>query len=408
MRILFLAQRVPFPPNRGDKIPTFHYIRHLAKSHDVVVACLADGPPDLANVAGLEPMVAAVDAVPRSRTRSCFRAVAALASDRPLTVAYFDEPDLRRRVKAQLTTGDFDAVVVFSSGMASFVEEFTDVPRIIQFADLDSQKWQQYADATWPPRRWVYRAEARRLLDYERHIAKTFSYALVCSERELHEFHRLIPNVPVQCIRNGVDLDYYRPSSATKDPANLVFTGVMNYFPNVDGVMWFAREVLPLIQQEISGVTFTICGSAPDRRVRALRAVPGVTVTGTVPDVRTYLSQASVAVIPVRIARGVQNKLLEAMAMGLPTVATTAAWSGVEAMNGRDLLVADEPAAFADAVVRLLRDSALREQIGQAARAAVEANYRWDQALAQLDEVIAAVVGNRLDKPVPSPPRVLV
>jgi sugar transferase (PEP-CTERM/EpsH1 system associated) len=393
MRILFLAQRVPYPPNRGDKIPTFHYVRHLARQHAVTVACLADGPADLANVAGLEPMVRSVIAVPRSRTGSRLRALRALAGRRPLTVAYFDEPALHAKVKARVEAGGFDAAVVFSSGMAQYVEPFPDLPRVIQFADLDSLKWEQYAASTRPPRRWVYRTEAARLLEYERHLARTFAQSLVCADRELEDFRRLIPGAPVRSVPNGVDLDYFRPAGQPRDPHNLVFTGVMNYWPNVDGVTWFCREVLPRVRDRVPDTTFTICGSAPTRQVRALAKFPGVTVTGAVPDVRPYLHRAGVGVIPVRIARGVQNKLLEAMAAGLPTVATTAAWAGLSAEAGRDLLVADAPTAFAASVVRLLRDPGVRDGMGRSARAAVAANYRWDRALARLDEVLARVTG---------------
>jgi sugar transferase (PEP-CTERM/EpsH1 system associated) len=393
MRILFLSQRVPYPPNRGDKIPTYHYIRHLAREHEVTVACLADGPDDLPNAEGLRPFVHAVEAVPRSRTGSRLRALAALAGARPLTLAYFDEPELRRRVRGLVGAGRFDLAVVFSSGMATYVEEFHDLPRVIQFADLDSQKWELYARCSAPPKSWVYRTEARRMLRYERSIAARFSHSLVCAPRELQDFRRLIPGVPVRCIANGVDLDYFRPGRAGKVPNSLVFTGVMNYFPNADAAVWFCREVLPLVRAEVPDVTVTLCGAAPDRRVRALGRVPGVTVTGAVPDVRPDLHRASVGVVPLRIARGIQNKLLEAMAVGLPVVATTPARAGIEAQDGRDLLVADVPADFAAAVVRLFRDRGLRAEVGAAARAAVESNYRWSSTLTQLDEVLSVVAG---------------
>ncbi len=389
MRILFLAQRVPFPPNRGDKIPTYHYVRHLAKHHEVTVACLADGPDEFANAEGLRRIVHAVDAIPLSKARARIRALSALAGRRPLTVAYFDEPALRRCVRERVASGRIDAVVVFSSGVAQFVEEFADLPRIIQFADLDSQKWRLYSAATMPPRKWVYAIEAKRLLDYERHIAMTFSQSLVCSPRESEDFQRLIPDGRIECLANGVDLDYFQLTpAATKRPDSLVFTGVMNYRPNVDGVTWFCREVFPLIKAQVPGTSFTICGASPDRSIRQLAQNPGITVTGAVPDVRPFLARSTVAVVPLRIARGIQNKLLEAMAMGLPAVATTAAWSGIEAKIGRDLLVADEPAAFASQVVRLLLDKKLRDEIGRAARTAVETHYRWDHKLHRLDEIL--------------------
>jgi sugar transferase (PEP-CTERM/EpsH1 system associated) len=349
----------------------------------------------LDNVAGLEPLVSGVDAVKISRTRGRFRALSALASGtRPLTVAFFDEPELRLVVRERVINGEVDLALVCSSGMATFVDNL-DLPRIIQFTDLDSQKWRLYAEASRWPKSWVYRTEARRLLEYERHIARTFEYSLFCSTRELEDFRRLIPGVPAECIRNGVDSVYFQPTNEPKVADNLVFTGVMNYRPNVDGVVWFCREVLPIIRSHVPTTTLTICGASPSPEVRQLGQLTGVNVTGAVDDVRPHMARASMGVIPVRIARGIQNKLLEAMAMGLPTVTTSAAQAGLEAQDGRDLLVADQPAAFAAAVVRLLQNEKLRVQIGKAARIAVETHYRWERSLAQLDEVIASVMSGR-------------
>jgi sugar transferase (PEP-CTERM/EpsH1 system associated) len=308
-----------------------------------------------------------------------------------LTVAYFNEPELHRRVAARMKAHSFDAIVVFSSGMAQFVEVYSNVPRIMQFADLDSLKWQQYAARLRPPKRWVYALEARRLLRYERCLATKFSHSLVCTPRELRDFEQLIPGAAVTCVSNGVDLEFFKPMELPKDPKSLVFTGVMDYYPNVSGVVWFCREVFPLLRQQVPGVTFTICGSRPNAAVQELGRLPGVMVTGRVPDVRPYLARASVGVVPLHVARGIQNKLLEAMSMGLPTVATTAAFDGVEAEQDRHVLVADTALSFADAVVRLLNDGGLRQRLGQAARAWVEANYRWETQLSRLDKVLTAV-----------------
>jgi sugar transferase (PEP-CTERM/EpsH1 system associated) len=391
MRILLVSQRVPYPPNRGDKIATYHYVRHLARRHEVSVACLADGKRDLDNVAGLAPLVRSVDAIVCSPTRRRVRALAALATGRPLTVAYFDEPELHARVRARLAAEHFDAALVYGSGVAQYVEPFRRLPRVIQFSDLDSLKWRQYAAAARPPKGWVYAAESRRLLAYERHLAATFARSLVCTDAELADFRRLIPGVRGEVVRNGVDLDRFRSTGGERDPFNLVFTGVMDYLPNVDGVTWFCREVWPRIRAAEPCVTFTICGSSPTRDVKALGRLPGVTVTGAVPAVAPYLQRAGIAVVPLRIARGVQNKLLEAMAAGLPAVATTAARTGVVAQDGRDLFAADDPGDFAAAVVRLVRGRVLRETVGRAGRAVVEASYSWDRTLVRLEEVLAEV-----------------
>lgn len=392
MRILILSQRVPYPPNRGDKITTFHYVRHLANQHEVSIACLADGADDLKNAEELKPIVHRIEAVLLSPMKARIRALCALTHSQPLTIAYFNEPRLHARVRRMMMEERFDAAVVCGSGVAQFVESFDDFPRVIQFADLDSQKWRLYTQWTRPPKKWIYSIEANRLHKYEQHLARTFSRSLVCSTREAEEFQKLIPGSAVDCVPNGVDLNYFQPAeSQNQKPNSLIFCGVMNYRPNVDGVDWFCKQVLPLIRKVIPGVSLTICGSSPDQTVQSLQDEPGVSVTGAVPDVRPYMARSEVAVVPLRIARGIQNKLLEAMAMGMPSVATTAAWKGIDAKIGRDLFVEDNPTEFANAVIRLLKDRQLRQTIGQAARSAVEADYRWEDTLAKLDDILESV-----------------
>jgi sugar transferase (PEP-CTERM/EpsH1 system associated) len=392
LQILFLAQRVPFPPNRGDKITTYHQIRHLSREHDIFVACLADGVEDLHHGGGLKPFVRALEAIPLGRARARMRALAAIGTRTPLTVAYFGEPALHERIRALIRSHSFDLIIAYSSSMAQYVEEFDDVPRIMQFADLDSMKWRLYAEHHPPPRRWIYALEADRLLRYERAIGTTFSHSLLCTPQEVDDFRRLIPGGRVSLVGNGVDLEYFRPSDNAK-ASSLAFVGVLDYFPNVDAVVWFCHEIFPLIRNQVPEATFTICGSRPTEAVRHLGHMPGVVVTGAVPDIRPYLSTAAVGVVPLRIARGIQNKLLEAMAMGLPVVTTSAAFKGVAAVRDRDLLVADEPAAFAESVVRLLRDERLRREMGRSARETTERNYSWERAYSQLEEVVASVTG---------------
>jgi sugar transferase (PEP-CTERM/EpsH1 system associated) len=391
MRVFYLAQRVPYPPDRGDKIRSFHEVTHLARAHEVHVFCLGDGPEDIANVAGIRKYVESVTAVPRPNLQSKVRALVALAAGTPFSVGYFNVRELHRRIDEERRRLRPDVVVVYSSGMAQYAEPFGDVPRVMEFCDLDSLKWRQYAERHGPPLRWLYATEAQRLLNYERRIARGFDHSIVCTAREREDFERLIPGAPVSCVGNGVDLDYFAPSSAPKTPGRLVFTGVMDYMPNVDAVVWFSEQVLPAIRERVPEATFVICGSRPTARVQALASLPGVTVTGRVEDVRPYLAAAEVAVVPIRVARGIQNKLLEAMAMGLPCVSAAAARSGIEVTGESGLFVADEPDAFAARVVELLSDAELRARAGRAARAAVERHYSWSRQLTGLDAVLELV-----------------
>jgi sugar transferase (PEP-CTERM/EpsH1 system associated) len=392
MRIFFICQRVPFPPERGDKITTFNEVRHLSTKHEVHVFCLADGRRDLDNISGVRRYAQSVTAVPVIGWTSKFRAFAAMFTGEPLSVAAFNEKGLHSAIKQKFVELRPDLVMVYSCNVAQYAEHFPQVPRIMQFAELDSSRWGQFARRTRPPLRWVYAVEQRRFFTYEQHIARTFSHALVCTAAEQRDFERLIPGVPVSLVGNGVDLDYFRSSGVAKHPGSIVFTGVMDYLPNVDAVAWFCDEVLPIVQKRFPEAGLTICGSRPAAAVRRLAKRPGVTVTGRVPDTRMYLDGAEVFVAPMRMARGIQNKLLEALAMGLPCVASKAAATGTAVPDGEGILVADDPMEFAEHIVHLLRDDAFRDAMAAKARAAAELNYRWEAQFGCLDRVVAALV----------------
>jgi polysaccharide biosynthesis protein PslH len=391
MRMFFICQRVPFPPDRGDKITTFNEIRHLSAKHEVHVFCLADGKPDLDNVHGLCRYAQSVTAVPVIGWTSKLRALKAMLVGEPLSVAAFDETKLHNAIREKFVELQPDLIMVYSCNVAQYAEHFPEVPRIMQFAELDSSRWGQFALRSRPPLRWVYAIEQQRFFAYERHIAHTFSHALVCTAAEQRDFERLIPSVPVSLVGNGVDLDYFRSRGVAKQPGSIVFTGVMDYFPNIDAVVWFCDDVLPIVQEQIPEAGLTICGSRPTAAVRRLAKRRGVTVTCRVPDTRPYLDGAEVFVAPMRMARGIQNKLLEALSMGLPCVASEAAATATVVPDGEGILAADDAREFAGHVVRLLRDGEFRAAMARKARAAAEAHYRWDEQLACLDRVIAAV-----------------
>ena len=392
MRIFFICRRVPFPPDRGDKIATFNMIRHLSMRHEVHVFCLGDGARDLDNISGVREYAESVTAAPVSGLAIMLRALKALIDGQPLSVAALNSPKLHAAIQRKFSEPAPDLVIVYSCNMAQFAEHFPLVPRIMQFGDLDSLKWRQYAERSSIPLKWIYALEAGRVLVYERHIAHNFSRSLVHTEIEKRDFQRLITQVPIAIVGNGVDLTYFRAAGAAKQPASIVFTGAMDYRPNVDAVIWFCQDVLPLVRAAIPAANFTICGSRPVRAVRRLAKLSGVSVTGRVFDTRPYLDRAEVFVAPLRMARGVQNKLLEALAMGLPCVASTSAWSGTAIAKGEGILAADDPREFAAHIVDLLRDEKRRIEMGRRARAVAEAQCQWEAQMARLDQVIAGVV----------------
>ncbi|MDE2335253.1 MAG: TIGR03087 family PEP-CTERM/XrtA system glycosyltransferase [Rhodospirillales bacterium] len=391
MRIFFLAQRVPFPPDRGDKITTANEVRHLARSHEVHVFCLADGPEDAAQAEPLRRIVASVTAVPVAAWPARLRATGALLAGRSLTVAMLDEAPLRRAVAAAAEAMPPDLIFVYSSNVAQHALGLDGLPRIMQFADLDSRKFADLGNRARWPMRLIYALEGRRLLAWERRIAHAFSHSLLCTEAEVADFRALIPGVPVSCVGNGVDLDYFVPGIAEPEEDLLVFTGVMDYSANVDAMVWFCAEVLPRLRTRRPAVRLAIVGSRPNAAVRALGSLAGVTVTGRVPDVRPWIGRAAVFVAPLRLARGIQNKVLEAMASGVPVVASTAAWSGTGLASGDGIVPAGDAETFAARVTELLEDPARRAQLGARGRAAMERDFTWAAQLARLDAVIAQV-----------------
>jgi len=391
MRIFYICQRVPFPPNRGDKITTFNEIRHLAVAHDVHVFCLGDGPEDLDNVPPLLEYVKTVTAVPVTPWDTRRGALKALLTGRPLSVSAYRKAKLHEAIKQKYEELKPDLIFAYSSNAAQYAEHFPSIPRIMQFADLDSLKWGQYAERAAIPMKWLYSLEQRRLLEYERHLARTFSHALVCTDLEQQDFKRLIPGAPVSRVGNGVDLEYFRPQGGIKTRASVIFTGVMDYLPNVDAVVWFCDAVLPIIQAQVPEASFMICGSSPSAAVLELATRPGVTVTGRVPDMRPFLDSAQVLVAPMRMGRGIQNKVLEGLAMGLPCITSIAAWNGTVIPQGEGILATDDPRLFAEHVVRLFGDDPYRADMGRKGRLQVETHYGWDAQLKVLDRVIAQV-----------------
>jgi sugar transferase (PEP-CTERM/EpsH1 system associated) len=388
MRILYIAHRVPFPPDRGDRIRSYHMIKHLSKLHSVGLVCLASSRGELEQVKALRKFCDSIDVVLMPSLESRARALVGLFSPKPLTLQYFYSRRLKHIIRRHLREGGFDAVLVFSSSMAQFLPPDQRSLKIMDFADVDSDKWFQYAQRTKFPYSKVYRLEGRRLRKYELSVIPLFDYCTVISPEEERLLRSRSGSAVLCTIPNGVDLEYYRAPAMVSDQLTVIFTGVMNYYANVDGVLYFHDQILPRIHQRIPEAKFTVVGGNPTRSIRRLGRNEKVTITGYVRDVRPFLSQAAVCVVPLRIARGMQNKILEAMAMGLPVVTTSRAMEGIDACPGRDLIVADDPGEFAARTVELLMNRQLRLKISRNARNLVESKYRWSNCLQKLDVIL--------------------
>lgn len=387
MRILFLSQRVPYPPNRGDKITTWRLVERMGRTHEVRIVAFAHDEKDLEAAETLRKKGFPTTAVPYRDRAAKLGALPLLLTRQPLTLGVYGSRDVQAAVDE--LAPDSDLAYAYSSSMGAFLERHPRLPRIMHFGELDSDKWRQYAERSGFPMRHVYAREHRTLLEFERRIARTFAANVVCTPLERDVFEREIPGATAEVLRNGVDLAYFAPRWHGRERGRIVFTGVMNYLPNAEGCVWFVREILPLVRREVPEATFSIVGSNPTPEVQRLAEVQGVEVTGFVQDTRDWMGKASAAVAPLRIARGIQNKVLEAMAMGLPVVGTTCATQGVEGVDGRDFRVRDDVEGFAREVASLLRAPDTALELGRAARRFVEATYDWDVVFRPLDDLLA-------------------
>lgn len=390
--ILFLVHRAPWPPDRGDRIRSWHLFEALAKLAPVHVAALADSEADaVAARTKMAPLCASLQIEVRRASRPLALAKALLHGE-PVSNRLFENAVLDRHVRALLKGGRITHIVAFSGQMAQYLPARFDGRVIMDFVDVDSAKFATYADQDKrQPMRWVHKREAARLGAYEAEVARRVDASLFVSEAEAALFRDRsgLDGERVRAIENGIDTARFDPAleldavAAGEGPL-MVFTGQMDYRPNVDAVRWFATDILPLIRKRHGQACFAIVGRAPGDEVRALEKLPGITVTGEVPDVRPWLVAADAVVAPLLLARGVQNKLLEAMAMARPVVASAAAAEGIDATPGAHLLVADDARSMADAVARLFDEPDAALAMGRAARMRMIARYGWNAQLAPL------------------------
>jgi len=392
--LLLLIHRIPYPPNKGDKIRSYHLLKHLARHYRVHLATFVDDRDDWQYVPHVEALCASSHFAGMKPLVARVRSLQALVKNRSLSLEYYRDASLARWVDETVAKHRIERVLVFSSAMAQYADPYRSARRVVDFCDVDSDKWRQYADQKSWPMNWLYRYEARQLLAYERRVAREYDASLFVSAPEAELFRQLAPESTAKIghFNNGVDTDYFSPDQPHADPypageRALVFTGAMDYWPNVDAVQWFAAEVFPTLRERCANLKFYIVGARPAPAVQELAKLPGVVVTGTVPDVRPYIAHAAVSVAPLRIARGIQNKVLEAMAMATPVVVSPQALEGIDAVPGSELVLAEDAAAFVDAVSTLLagQDSAAAA-IGAAARAKVQRRYSWSSNLACIGE----------------------
>ena len=393
--LLYLVHRLPYPPNKGDKVRSYHLLKHLAARHRVFLGTFIDDPQDEVHVDTVSRYCADLHIARLSPRIARLLSLRGLLGREALTLPYYRNAGLQAWVERTLHQQPIDAAVIFSSVMASYVRGRPDLRKLVDFVDVDSAKWTQYAANHRWPMSWLYRREGERLLAFERAVAMEAERSFFVTDNETDLFRRLAPECDgrLEAMCNGVDADYFSPAHALPSPYGenelpLVFTGAMDYWPNIDAVSWFAAEMLPQLLLNWPRLRFYIVGRSPTPAVQALASAQ-IVVTGTVPDVRPYLQHAAVVVAPLRLARGIQNKVLEAMAMGLPVVASQECAAAVDAVAGRDFLTAGSVPEYVSQVEALLRAPERAAAMGIAARQQVVARYGWDAHLSSIDRHLA-------------------
>jgi len=384
MRVLFVASRFPYPPIQGDRVRAYHQLRLLSQRHRLTLVTLIQSERERERLKTLSPFCERIEAIPVSPWRGAFRLLGAPFTPLPLQTLFFFDPRFRQRVHALLGETSFDLVQVQLVRMAPVVDGLDALPKVLDLIDALSLNWYRRARQERVPLAWLVGLEAKRLQRYERTLDKQLDQLIVSSPVD-REFIGAYENLHV--IPNGVDIERFPFVEDGREPYTIIFTGRMGYFPNADAAVWFATQVFPAVRRQVPEARFLIVGADPPRRVKQLTRLPGIEVTGYVPDLHELLAWATVAVAPMQAGSGMQFKVLEAMASGTPVVATPYALGGIEAQDSEHLLVAQDGEAFAEQVVRLLNDLPLGRRLARNGRRLVEERYTWEQAVRMLEEV---------------------
>ena len=396
--LLYLVHRMPYPPNKGDKVRSYHLLRHLQKRHRVFLGTFVDDPADEAHIEALGRICPDLYVERLARVTGWLRNLRGLFRRQPLTVSHYRSASMQRWVQHVSKQHHIHGCLVVSSAMAPYACALPkSSPLLVDFVDVDSAKWAQYALTHRWPLSWLFRREGVTLQRHERAVAGSARDSFLVSTHEVDLFLDRAPECTgrVHAIGNGVDAAHFEADPSRASPFSpgelaVVFVGTMNYWPNIDAVSWFANEIWPQVVSQQANSRFYIVGRNPTAAVRAL-AGHGIVVTGTVADVRPYVQHAAVVVAPVRVAPGIQNKILEAMAMGRPVVTVSRCAEVVGAAAGQGLIPADEAAVFARAVLQLLEQPEQGHRLGQLARSFVQQNYCWDTRLSGLDPYLDAI-----------------
>lgn len=400
MNVLYVCHRFPFPPKRGGKIRPFNMIRHLtAAGHRVTVCSLARSAAEAAEGQGIAEHCARFEIGCVSNPVQILRMIARLPTPVPSSMGFFYSPKLARKIDALIASERFDLIFVHCSSVAQYVSHVRGIPKILDFGDMDSQKWLeyvQYKPLVLKPGYWLEGAKLKR---EEKRLARSFDLCTATTRAEWETLESYRTGVSSDWFPNGVDADFFKPDGEGYDTDTVSFIGRMDYYPNQEAMFRFCEHTWPLLRTRRPGVKLVIVGADPPPAVRKLGELPGVTVTGSVADVRPYILRSVAMVAPLNIARGTQNKILEAMAMGVPVVSSGIAAGGVDAVTEEHFLVADTPLQYVEAILRLIEQPAERARLSAAGRERMLSHHAWPHSMRRLDTIIERCItesqGNR-------------
>ena len=392
-KLLFLVHRIPYPPNKGDKIRSYNFLKGLADHYDIHLAGFIDDPEDWQYVTKVESLTVTSLFVNLNSSLAKIKSLSGLVTNKALSLPYYQSKQMQNWVDKTIVENKIEKVFIYSSAMAQYIDKYTNLEVTVDFVDVDSDKWLQYSQTVSWPMNWVYRREARLLLEYDTLVAKCAQISTFVSEEESSLFERLvdISADKITYVNNGVDIVFFDPYRQFDTPYGneqniIVFTGAMDYWANIDAVMWFVDKIFPQIKRNCNNAKFYIVGSNPAKEVMRLATVEGVFVTGRVDDIRPYLLFSNVVVTPLLIARGIQNKILEAMAMGKKIVATPQAIEGIT-LDNQEVYVTGEITDFARQVVIILNNTRVTDCSG-ANRDFVAKKFSWSASLKRLTQII--------------------
>ena len=397
--LLLLVHRIPYPPNKGDKIRSFHLLKYLSQYYDVYLGAFIDDPEDKKHIAKVSAYCRETCLIEIHPGKRKLHSLKGFLTNHPLSIPYYKLTRMQNWVDKIIASKSIKKHLVYSSPMAQYLKKLkNDHIKIIDFVDVDSEKWRQYSDKHSGLMKFIYAREGKKLLEFEKQIAADFDCSLFVSKNEAALFKKLAPDFShkVYHYSNGVDTTYFSPDVKLDNPylqhgeqaRIMVFTGAMDYWANQEAVTWFAEHIFPGIKQKVDNVYFYIVGSNPSEKIKQLSRENGIKVTGRVDDIRPYIAYASLVTAPLRIARGIQNKVLEAMAMAKPVVATHAAMDGIEKIDhGSSAYTSDSETEMIDICQKILTEGDYN-QLGAKGRELVLNHFSWDSHLSGLSNYL--------------------